>query len=191
VEWLGEEGSGASTLALVMARQSWQTWQRGKTLVVVDRQRRFYPPAAAALGIDLQSIVVARPRTLLDHEWTLNQALRCPAVAAVLCWPQKVDSRAFRRLQLSAEKGGSLGLILRGAAAIREPSWADVRLLVHPLRSPERRRFQVEVLRCRGSVCGRSVEVEINDEGLLNDADPLHSIPELAPATAHQRSTRA
>jgi hypothetical protein len=41
--------------------------------------------------------------------------------------------REFRRLQLAAETGGTLGLLVRPAQARDEPSWADLRLLVEPV----------------------------------------------------------
>ena len=48
VEWLGKEGAGAGTFALLAA---WQAARAGGVVVVLDNEKRFYPPAAAALGI--------------------------------------------------------------------------------------------------------------------------------------------
>src|SRR5829696_2930967 len=54
IEWLaganGAVGSGAATLGLLGAREA---CQEGGALVVIDRAQTFYPPAAAAWGIDL------------------------------------------------------------------------------------------------------------------------------------------
>jgi protein ImuA len=132
VEWLADgPGSGASMLALVAAREA---CRQGGVLVVVDRQGTFYPPAAAAWRIDLQSMIVVRPQNDKDEQWTLDQALRCEHVAAVMAWPQRLDGHTFRRLQLAAETSGSLGLLVRPLSARREPSWANVRLLISPRR---------------------------------------------------------
>ena len=95
-----------------------------------------------------------------------DQALRCPAVAATVAWPERLDGRTFRRLQLAAEAGGGLGLLLRPSRARDEPSWAEIRLRVEPLPAagPEAgRRLRVEVLRCRGQAEGQRVELEIDD----------------------------
>jgi len=134
VEWLSESpGSGAGMLALVAARQA---HGEGGAVVVVDRTGTFYPPAAAAWRLDLASTIVVHPASDKDEQWALDQALRCEHTAAVLAWPRRLDGRTFRRLQLAAEASGAVGLLVRPAAAQREPSWADVRLWVAPRASP-------------------------------------------------------
>src|SRR5262245_49348177 len=56
VEWLAaSSGSGAVTLSLLAAREA---CRQGGVLVVIDRERTFYPPAAAAWGIDLSRLIV-------------------------------------------------------------------------------------------------------------------------------------
>ena len=104
----------------------------GRTLVLVDRGQSFYPPAASACQLDLQNTIVVHPTSEKDECWALEQALRCSDVAAVVAWPQRLTGNAFRRLQLAAEHGGSLGLLVRPATARRESSWASVRMLVSP-----------------------------------------------------------
>jgi hypothetical protein len=130
-EWLSAgEGSGATGLALAAACEACRD---GGALVVLDRRREFYPPAAARLGIEPESLIVVQAGSQADEHWALDQALRSPGVAAVLAWPERLDGRTFRRLQLAAEEGGGLGLLIRPLVARQEPSWADVRLLVEPL----------------------------------------------------------
>ncbi len=174
VEWLGNgPGCGVGMLALWAAREA---CREGGALVVVDPQDHFYPPAAAAGGVDLANTIVVRgarcrqvQEAARQSEWALDQALRCPHVAAVIAWPQRLDSRVFRRWQLAVEASGCLGLLIRSAEAKREASWADVRLLVSPERTigPAPRamkwRLQVEVLRCRGGVQQRTVGLEIDE----------------------------
>jgi protein ImuA len=181
VEWLGSAGGGATTLAAIAAREACRD---GRALVVVDVARRFYPPAAAMLGILLESLIVICPGRR-DLGWALNQTLACPAVGAVLCWPDTLDGRAFRRLQLSAEVGGGLGLLVRPATVAGSPSWADVRLLVEGAASESDRRFRVTLLRCRGAIAGQAVELELDDENTLRLAS------ELADPTPRQRATGA
>src|SRR3990172_4624933 len=78
VEWLSAgNGRGAGTLALVCARQACQA---GGVAVVVDRGGEFYPPAAAAWGIDLGQTIVVHPSTSRDEVWAWDQALRSTAV---------------------------------------------------------------------------------------------------------------
>jgi hypothetical protein len=59
-----EEGAGAWTLALFMARHA---CGRRKVLVVADAERRFYPPAASRLNIDLRRTIVIRPKKGQPH----------------------------------------------------------------------------------------------------------------------------
>jgi len=187
VEWLAAEGgSGAGTLALYTARQA---VREGGALVVLDQARQFYPPAAARLGIELDKMIVVQTPREVDNTWALDQTLRCPAVAAVLAWPEKLDGRTFRRLQLAAEEGGGLGVLVRPQNARHEPSWADVRLLVEPLPAATAdagRRLRIQVLRGRGTTSGGSVEVEIDDE-----TRTVHLAARLADPTAHPRAAGA
>lgn len=177
MEWLAESpGSGAVTLSLLTAREACRA---GGMLVVVDRRRALYPPAAVAWGIDLGRLIVVHPRTRRDEVWATIQSLGSPVVAAVWAAVDRLEGRAFRRLQLAAEAGRSLGLLVRPASARRQPSWADVRLEVgagdwglgtrgwktspQPLVPSPFRTVQVQALRCRHGRAGSSVLVEIDD----------------------------
>jgi hypothetical protein len=161
VEWLGDAaGHGAATLALGSARQAAKD---GGVLVVVDRQRQAYPPAIAAWQMDLSHVIFVHPRNQQDEFWAWDQALRCPGVAAVWGWIERIDGRWFRRWQLSAEASGSLGLFLCPGEARAQPSWADVRLLVQPRPTSCGRRLRIELLRCRGAGRGGSVELVLDD----------------------------
>ncbi len=124
-----------------------------KTILVVDRGGWFHPPAVMPWLDDSRQLVVARPSHDDDEIWAIDQALRCRGVAAVVAWPRgmsrefadvRQESRfhgtrrlsawttAMRRWQLAARSSGSIGLFVRPAAAIREPSWAEARFAVSP-----------------------------------------------------------
>lgn len=189
VEWLeAERGGGAGILALMVAREALGPCGR---LVVVDRRRFFYPVVAERWGIDLQQIVVVRPQHVRDERWALHQLLRASDVAAVLAWPEHLDSTTFRRLQLAAETSGALGLLVRPDQARREASWADVRWRVRPRPSMAGVwALSVELLRVRGGPAARRVEVRIDEAaGTLHEADPLRMAAPLArPATARRQA---
>lgn len=165
VEWLAAEaGAGETTWALRVAREA---ARQGGALVLLDSDGTFYPPAAAGLGIDLARLLVVQVARRADRVWVLDQALRCSAVAATLARMEKIDGRDFRRLQLAAEEGGSLGLLLRPSAARGEPSWAEVRLGIEPLPAADAqagRRWRVHLLRCRGAAEGATLDVVLDDE---------------------------
>ena len=185
VEWLeAAEGTASGTLALLTAAEACRD---GGVLVVLDQRREFYPPQAVRLGIDPEHMIVVQPDGRKDSAWALDQALRCSAPAAVLGWPEKLDGRTFRRLQLAAEIGGGLGLLIRPQTARAEPSWADVRLLVEPVTSPgDAWVMNVQLLHCRGARSGGSIRVEIDDE-----TSAVHPLAQLAPGPAESRAAGA
>jgi hypothetical protein len=186
VEWLAADGSGAVTLALRAAQEA---CREGGILVVTDRYRQIYPPALGAYGLELSQVVFVHPRNRRDQLWALNQSLRCRAVAAVLCWPEALDDRAFRRLQLSAEQGESLGLLMRPVSVRGHPTWSELQLLVEalptvPQRAKAPRRLRVEVARSRNGPSGASVELEFDDEtGSVQASRFVHLASPLAATT--------
>ena len=137
VEWLGEGfGDAATTLAVLVGGHL--TRSRG-ALMVVDARREFFPPGAAVLGVDLDRTVIAQPEAEAEF-WALEQSLRCEAVSAVIGWVDRASDTVMRRLQLAAEIGGGIGLLVRPASCRNMKSWSDTRLLVHPLPGGEARR---------------------------------------------------
>ena len=81
-------------------------------IAVVAPPYRPYAPAWEAAGIRAEALQVieASPR---DALWASEQCLRSGACRAVLCWPQKADDRALRRLQVAAETGRTPGFAFR------------------------------------------------------------------------------
>jgi hypothetical protein len=226
LEWLpaADEGSGATLMGLLTARSFADCGLRiaeledgsisirnpkseiRNPIVVIDRCGTFYPPAAAAWGIPLADMILLRPANARDEAWALDQAIRSPAVAAVLAWPTRLDGRAFRRLQLAAESSGAIGILVRPASARREPTWADVRFCAGPLchsgpgngdfrfqisdfRLAEDRGWQlcIERLHARGCVHPETaVHIEITSEGqILEVAPAAHALIE---THAHDQS---
>ena len=193
VEWLSPgPGSGAGTLALLAFAAACRD---GGTGVVCDFSRQWNPLAASRCP----ALVVLRPRTLADQWWAAEQALRSPAVAAVWLPCARVAAREFRRWQLAAEAGNTLGLVLRPAQFRHEPGWADVRLLVTPRPNlVAGRRLHIELLRCRGGETGRSVELVLDEyTGRLRDVWDNHEtlpvpvVPAVADPTPLRRRAGA
>jgi len=113
-----------------------------------------YAPALAAAGVELSRILVVHPRRAEDGLWALEQALRAGTCAAVLAWPEQLDGRVMRRLQLAAEAGNSLGFLFRAPRAAHQPSTAQLRLQLDcaagTAPAPGMRRLSVDILKCRG-----------------------------------------
>jgi protein ImuA len=160
-----DPGGGAWTLALLLAeRVRGEGEGEHKALVVEDARGWFYPPAASRLGVDLGQCIVVRPASPRDGAAAIRQALHCSAVGAALGWFDRLSPSEGRRLQLAAETGGGVGFLVRPATAVRMPSFAVLRLLVHPVPAPDfARRVGVDVVRCRGAAGGQSLVLEIDD----------------------------
>lgn len=182
----GHPGQGAS-LAFAAACAACED----RVLVVVDRQGQFYPPA---WGIELSQTVLIRPSNETHELWAMDQALRCPGVGAVVIRCARLDQRDFRRLQLAAEAGGALGLLVRPVKLRGQPTWADVQWLIEPQPSRDRWRLRVELARCRGGTGGSSVILELDETNTWQEVEyacAQHPPAELADSAQARRRSRA
>ena len=223
VEWLasGAEclasgvGSGAISLACAVAcrladprRTDQSRASQASTIVVVDRGQRFYPPAVipwldamvdpTGKGGGRPHLVVARPSRDDDELWTIDQALRCPGVAAVLAWPKRVHATAMRRWQLASRASGAVGLLVRGLSEcgfsgrvpVGEPTWADAKVAISPVAGESGADLAVRRLRISlagGPWAGNEMLEERSTELLLDlangcEATRRHRMP-TRPAT--------
>jgi hypothetical protein len=81
VELCGEEASGRTTVALSLVAAA----GREKRLSAwVDGPSELYPPAAAAMGVCLERLLIARPKTPTQLVWTAVQLLRSGAFTCVV-----------------------------------------------------------------------------------------------------------
>ena len=125
-------GCGAGTLALRTALNA--VGGGDSRLVVVDCDGDFYPPAAAAMGLPVDRLVVVRAGRAADAFWATEQALRCRSVGAVVATRLVLDEVRSRRLQLAAERSGGMALVLSPfKKAAGRHSFAAVRLLIEPV----------------------------------------------------------
>jgi len=195
VEWVEEKGS-ADQLALLAARSALEdraAFGEDRVLIVIDDEESLYPPAAAALGIDLKRLFLVRPGKRIRRNaetkrpsaasvealWALEQSLASRGVAITFCRLERLSARVFRRLQLSAERGGGLGFLIRPPTARGEPSWSDVRFGIEAMNegdSSSARRWRVEVLRCRRGAAGERF-------ALLEYDDATNAVRPIAPTS--------
>jgi hypothetical protein len=200
IEWMAEKGS-ADQLALLAARSA---LGEDRVLIVIDDEETLYPPAAAALGIDLRRLILVRPGKIARREtqvetakrpaaarietlWALEQSLASRGVAVTFCRLEKLSAKVFRRLQLAAERGRGLGFLIRPHTARGEPSWSDVRFGIEAMSdgdSSSARRWRVEVLRCRRGAAGERFALLEYDDA-TNTVRPIApTLPAAAPRRA-------
>ena len=125
-ELRGGPSSGKTAVALsTMARLP-----RGALAAFIDGRGELYPPAAAALGVDLGRLLIVRPPAGEEGVrlalWAAEALLGSGAFAAVaIDLPRGRAFRgadaALRRLTTAAEQGGSVGLWLSSPNATLRP----------------------------------------------------------------------
>ena len=104
-----------------------------------------YAPALAQAGIALEHCLVIRPANADDALWAAEQALRSGACGAALLWMQKDDYAWMRRLQMAAQAGRCMAVLLRSTAAERQSTPAHLRVVLERdgpmlrIRIPKRR----------------------------------------------------
>jgi protein ImuA len=132
-----------------------------------------YGPGLAAFGLDPGQLIVARGRRDAEVLWAMEEGLRVPALAAVLGEVEALDFTPSRRLQLAAGASGVTALVLRQDGELGSTA-AATRWRVAPLSGaasgqpvadevPQRRRWHLELLRCRGGAPA-DWQVEWHDE---------------------------
>lgn len=161
VEWIEDgDASGAGTLSLLVGRRFCNT---DRPAIIVDFQQQMYPVALSVFGFDFSTLVVVHPNSEREALWACEESLRCKAVALVWARVEHLTGLAFRRLQLAAEESGGVGFLVRSATALKQPSWADVRLLVTPRPAyGESPRFQMKVAYSHGKPMRSVADIEID-----------------------------
>jgi recombination protein RecA len=130
VELCGEEASGRTTLALSVVAAAC----REKRLSAwVDGPGELYPPAAVSLGVELERLLIVRPKAPKQLVWSAVQLLRSGAFCCVVLdlthtgvLPSLTDAK---KLADAARAGGSLLVLLTSKAA---PAQGLVRLMLRP-----------------------------------------------------------
>ena len=154
VELCGEEASGRTTVALSLVAAA----GREKRLSAwVDGPGELYPPAAAAMGVTLSRLLIARPKSPGQLVWTAVQLLRSGAFTCVVLdvthTGLKLTMTDTKKLLDAARTGGALlvlvtSLTAQGQGFVRlmlqtqSVSAAGVRSL-HVVREPIEARVSV------------------------------------------------
>lgn len=139
-------GIGELQLILPLLRASVPTTSAAPLIAWINPP---YEPNAVALA---QQALLDRPHWLIttsstrDALWSMEQALKAGACAAVLAWVAAITVPNLRRLKLAMVTGHTSLVLYRSTAAASESSPAHVRLMLIPRGS----RLDVRVLKARG-----------------------------------------
>lgn len=123
-----------------------------------------YGPGLARFALSPNRLILADAPSGPNLLWALEEALKSRALAVVIAQGADPDLTATRRLQLAAEAGGSLGLLIRQGGG---SSAALTRWQIDPAPSSETGalRWRLDLIRCRGGRPRRYL-VEWQDEAL-------------------------
>ena len=138
----------------------------GRCLVWITPPYVPYAPALIQRGLPLERLLWIRAEGAQAALWAAEQALRCPAIGAVLGWSEHIVDRSLRRLQLAAESGHTLGILHRPAAAALAPSPAALRLQLQPLVDG----LEVQIKKCRGGRADVRLRVPLRLPSLTSQA---------------------
>ena len=142
-----DPGAAAAFCALILARAT-------GSVVWISATPDAWPPGLSAFGLDPADLVMVRADRPADGLWALEEALRSPAVAGALLTVRGTppDMVAGRRLQLAAEAGGGIGLLLLADMEQVAPSPARTRWRVDATAAEDMERpcWDLALLRCSG-----------------------------------------
>lgn len=153
-EVIAEDAAGGGFCAVLMGRLVC----RGPVLWCLSQGDPPYAPGLAAYGLPPDRLVVAACADDRDVLWTMEEALRCPAVGGVVGEVRGIDFTAGRRLQLAAEAGGTTGLLLlpagwrSGSGATTRWRIAAAASRLTPWGGLGAARWHLALERCRGGV---------------------------------------
>jgi hypothetical protein len=141
VEVSGEEASGRTSLALTLVAAA---GRERRLAAWVDGPHELYPPAALALGVELERLLIVRPKAPRQLVWSAVQLLRSGAFACVVLdvthTGVRLGATETRKLLDAARAGGALLVLLTSQAA---PAQGLVRLALAPAVGPPSRALRL------------------------------------------------
>lgn len=157
---------------------------QGRAIVWMDEQETLNPPAVVQAGVSAARLLVLRPRGRRDALWALCEALACPAVGAVLARGAAWDLRTARRVQLAAERGGSVAILTRrGDQAACYAAASRWRIEPHPGEAAWRR-WRMRCVHGHGRPTDQDLIVEFSRDGRVVRASEELADRSGAPASA-------
>jgi protein ImuA len=171
------------SLVLLLAQAAREA---GGAIAWSDPWRELYPPALAAMGIDLRRLLLLRCGNRADELWGIAECLRSGGVNATIASIEQLSQIEARRLQLAAERGGGVGLFMRASNSKSSANYAAAtRWLVKPAPGGHGvQRWNVQLLHGHGGHLGKVLLLELDRETRTLRAHPAVADRPTVPASA-------
>jgi protein ImuA len=134
-----------------LARGGGLVWCRNAR--VAAELGELYGPGLARFGLAPERLILVRCADESEVLWSFEEALRCRGVACAVAEIGRLDLLASRRLQLAAEAGGGIGLVLRPEPD-PAPNATLTRWRAEPLASVDAVLWRLILWRVRGGAPG-------------------------------------
>ncbi len=152
-------------------------------LIWISTSRTIFPPALQSFGISPDRIIFIHLHREKEVLWTMEEALKCKGLSAVVGEMQELNFIASRRLQLAVENSRVTGFILRRNPRTVNPTACLTRWQVSALQSETGDdmpgigfpRWNVELLKVRNGTPGKW-EIEFA-EGRFRHISKVASMP--------------
>lgn len=133
-----------------------------------------YAPALSNAGINLKKLLIVTPKQLKDQLWVLEKALASSSCSAVLAWPEHVQYKQLRRLQVASKTGDCMGILYRSSRSAKQASPAELRIELQTCLDnsalSDRSVVNLRVLKRKGSWPTESFPLTLQDK--LNQLTP-------------------
>jgi len=107
----------------------------GPACVWVSTSRKLFPMSLSLFNVDTERIIFVDVSCEKDVLWVMEEALKCEGLAAVVAELNSLSLTESRRLQLTVEKTGVTGFILRKDVRKALTNVAAARWKITPLPS--------------------------------------------------------
>ncbi len=125
-EIMGAYGAGGLSLCLPMVASVSQH----SLVALINPPYTPYAPALVYAGVKLDNLLLIRPSTDKDLQWSIEQSAKQGSASMVLCWNPQATPKTQRRAQLASEQGQCTTICFRPAAHRHQSSHANLRLCI-------------------------------------------------------------
>ncbi len=87
--------------------------KNGGVCLWIGTNRRIFPPALASFGVEPDRLIFIDLKNEKEVLWTMEEALKCQGIAAVIAEVREISFAQSRRLQLAVEISKVTGFLFR------------------------------------------------------------------------------